>query len=123
MLQILTRAQFCASVHRVRAASAIVRSHATDRGGESDQEFDSRVSCPLIIRGSYSATFSPNRDCYVHPGGEVSVRSLADLDGVSMKEVHKILDFKRMKCKIEAEKDENNEVQWTLSAFRNHISH
>ena len=74
-----------------------------------------RISAPLLIRGGYSKIFNPRKSNYTHPGGEDALSHLADLEGVSMKEIHKILDFKRLKCKNEAEK--SGDKSWVLNAF------
>lgn len=101
MLQIITRGVFRAAVHRVRAPSQ----------GESV-----RVSSPFLIRGLYKATFCPRCEDmnYRHPGGEEALRCLADLEDVSMKEIHRILDYKRLRC---VKENQDSGKDWVLSAY------
>ena len=102
MLEIITKRKFRAVVHRVRSPSF----------KQAEGETTSRVSAPYLIRGLHKAVFSPKN--YNHPGGEEAVNELADLDGVTCREIHKILDFKRQRC---AKSNENNPAEWVLSSF------
>lgn len=114
MLQILTRSRIRACVHRVRSLTSIMSIHGS-ASLTDERLMMNRISAPLLIRGNYSKVFSPRKSCYTHPGGEEAVSHLADLEGVSMKEIHKILDFKRLKCKNEA--DRSGDKSWVLNAF------
>jgi hypothetical protein len=89
-------------VHRVRAPPS------------GDPGSKSRVSAPFLIRGLYTAKFTPRCHDYFHEGGEDALGALADLDGVSMKEIHKILDFKRLKC---VKENQDSGKDWVLSAY------
>ena len=98
LFHILTKSKIAAAVHRVISPSEVVR-----------------ISAPLLIRGLTSNKFDPKNKDYQHPGGSTALQSLADLEGVSMKELHKILDFKRLKYKKE---NENNlDSNWVLNSF------
>jgi hypothetical protein len=106
-LQVLTKNRFSAAVHRVKD-SGYVTSELT--GAQV------RYSCPFLIRGRHSAIIDMKSSKYVHPGGEDAVSSdkVPDLDGISVKAMHKLLDLKRQKCF----RDNNSrEGEWVLSAF------
>lgn len=117
ILQVLTKAHYRATVHRVRAPT-----HGT------------RISCPFIIRGKWGRVVNMrnglNLDCeeghekqmeevnletfYDHPGGLKALRKhTPDLDGSDISLIHKILDLKRAKCR---KKNEDNPNDWVLAA-------
>ena len=96
LLQIIFRQKFRASVHRVRSP---LERH--------------RLSSPLLMRGRRAAIIDPSK--YEHHLSEEEVAALlADLHGVSMSEVHMLLDLKRRKC---SKQNQINEAEWVLSAF------
>lgn len=96
LLQILFRQRFRASVHRVRSPLA-----------------HHRVSSPLLMRGRRAAVIEPLM--YEHYLTEEEVAALvADLRGVSMSEVHTLLDFKRRRC---SKQNQTSETEWVLAAF------
>lgn len=76
-LEVATRKFYRALVHRVRAPASSYP----------------RVSCPFIIRGR--GVFDMNNAKYTHRAGAESW--LPDLDGISVKTLHKMMDFKRQK--------------------------
>ena len=89
LLQVLTRKHFRATIHRVRAPVGAHRE---------------RISCPLLIRGKWGRIISlkgtePTASVPEHPGGAAALALLADLDGIDMKTLHRMLDFKREKCR------------------------
>lgn len=117
LLQVLTRAHYRATIHRVRAPT-----HGT------------RISCPFIIRGKWGRVVNMRNgldlDCeegqerpmedvhleksYEHPGGIKALRAhTPDFDGSDISLLHKILDLKRARCR---KKNENNDSDWVLAA-------
>ena len=115
VLQVLTRAYYRATIHRVRAPL-----HGT------------RVSCPFIIRGKWGRIVNMRNGLsiehsdetgkevvevertYDHPGGmEVLKKYTPDLDGSDISLLHKILDLKRAKCR---KRNENSTADWVLAA-------
>ena len=100
-LQVLTRAHFKALIHRVRAPSAGASTSST------------RHSCPLIIRGRNLALIDlANTVKYVHqPRGSAL---LADLDGVTMRQLHRLLDIKRQRV---VQKPRGPGEPWVLMAY------
>jgi len=99
-LQVLTRSHYKACVHRVRSP-----------------QNENRLSCPYIIRGKSKATIAlRDTQKYAHGASDEQLQSItADLDGTTMKFLHKMLDFKRQKC---LKANENNVDDWVLqSAF------
>ena len=113
VLQVLTRAYYRATIHRVRAPRA-----------------GTRISCPFIIRGKWGRTINMRNgqnlesdgegeeeeleSYYAHPGGnEVLKKYTPDLDGSDVSLVHKILDLKRAKCR---RRNENATSDWVLAA-------
>jgi hypothetical protein len=56
----------------------------------------------------------PKNDRYLHRKRAASLKALPDLDGVTMREIHKMLDIKRMRC---VEKHRDATENWILSAF------
>lgn len=96
-LQMLTKSYYRAAVHRVRVTG-----------------INNRVSCPFIMRGrkkalikniseDVMAALKPDKKAYI-----------ADLDGASMGLIHKMLDFKRVKCR---KHHENSTEDWVLAAY------
>ncbi len=75
-----------------------------------------RSSCPYLIRGQNSAVISITDPKYIHPGGEAAITpdKIPDLDGTTMRLLHKLLDLKRQKCFRENDSKPGN---WVLSAF------
>ena len=104
MLEILTKRKFLSAVHRVRAPQS-----SSSIGARS------RVSAPLLIRGLYSSIFLDPSKNYSHEYDGAAKENLADLEGCTMKEVHKILDFKRMRCV--AQHEGSDEESWVLSSY------
>ena len=97
IMQILTRHHYRAAVHRVIASSAW------------------RISCPFIIRGAQKVLLtSPDDVMYAHSNHEAAMTILANLEGVTMKHIHKILDLRRARCRKKHEDDEN---EWVLCAY------
>jgi hypothetical protein len=98
-LQILFKQRFFACVHRVRFPSSGIR-----------------YSCPLLIRGKHVTVLESRNIKYKHLCDEESLsNTIANLDGVSMMEVHTLLDLKRKRC---AKLNSDNENQaWVLAAF------
>jgi hypothetical protein len=117
VLQILTKAYYRATVHRVRAPMA-----------------GTRISCPFIIRGKWGRIINMRNALnldgeegtefteedivlsthYQHPGGTRALRQhTPDLDGSDISLVHKILDMKRAKCR---KKNEGRQEDWVLAA-------
>jgi len=105
-LQVLTKTHFRALVHRVRAPSI--------KGSGSGSV--SRVSCPFIIRGKLSALVDVgNTTKYAH--GPEAVQHVADLDGVTMKLLHKMLDLKRQKTVKANEGRAAKGEPWVLTSY------
>lgn len=102
-LQLLTKSRFKAAVHRV------VYNH-------NHMAMD-RVSCPFLIRGRHEMVINIHDSRYNHPGGAEAVGNdnMADLDGITVKTMHKLLDLKRQKCF--REHDNGIPHAWVLSAF------
>lgn len=97
IMQILTRHHYRAAVHRVIASST------------------RRISCPFIIRGYPKAYLtSPDDAIYNHSNKEVAMTMLSNLEGVTMKHLHKILDLRRARCR---KKHENDDGDWVLCAY------
>jgi isopenicillin N synthase-like dioxygenase len=103
-LQMILKQHFTACIHRVRAPHAGVR-----------------YSCPLIMRGRPTALISPSQEKYKHKIETEDIRRcVADLDGVSMNDVHLLLDLKRQKCSREHR--DSDEEDWILSSFPTKIT-
>jgi hypothetical protein len=99
LLQVLTKKHYLATVHRVLRPR-----------GSAQLE---RVSCPYLVRGKWSTVIAlggtdgeGNRlhNAHRHPGGAETESRLPDLDGVSLRLLHKMLDLKRAKCRAVHEK-------------------
>lgn len=76
-----------------------------------------RISCPYLIRGRHGAVLDlHNTARYNHPGGVAAVdeRSMPNLDGTSVRMLHKLLDLKRQKCFRD---NGSAEGPWVLSAY------
>ena len=114
MLEILTKRKFQAVVHRVRTPQP-TRKHQVEECASGDNDTRSRVSAPFLIRGLYSSIFLDPSKNYDHEFEDAAKKNLADLEGCTMKEVHKILDFKRMRCVKEHEG--SDEGSWVLSSY------
>ena len=97
LLQILLKGRFRACVHRVRSP---LEGH--------------RFSSPWLIRGRRRATIDPLHGKYKHRISIEEVTAMVALDGVSMGEVHLLLDFKRRRC---SKQNQTNETEWILTAF------
>lgn len=101
-LQVLTRAHFKALIHRVRAPSAIASASSS-----------TRHSCPLIIRGRNAALIDlANTVKYVHQPCGAAL--LADLDGITMRQLHRLLDIKRQRV---VQKPRGPGEPWVLMAY------
>ena len=77
-----------------------------------------RISAPFLVRGRHSAIIRlHDHSRYRHPGGEdaLSESLMPNLDGTSMKMMHKLLDLKRQKCFRDNGSKENS--SWVLSAY------
>jgi len=99
-LQVLSKSRFKAAVHRVRNVL-----------GTAD-----RVSCPYLLRGRHDAVIQLRSDTYAHPGGADAVAEdkMPNLDDISVKLMHKLLDLKRQKCFRD---NGSAEGSWVLSAY------
>lgn len=95
-LQVLFKQQFRACIHRVRCPTSGVR-----------------YSCPFIMRGRPGAVLDRLNIRYSHDRQE-ALAAVADLDAVSMEEVHTLLDMKRKKC---ARANVNSQGEWVLAAY------
>jgi isopenicillin N synthase-like dioxygenase len=106
-LQVLTKHNFRACVHRVRV--------------DNNTSRDGRLSCPFIIRCLDSATLYLQESLVDQHGLQRRAMYLAKLDGVRMQAIHSLLDFKRQKCfamRIKGvEDDKEEDEEWILSAF------
>lgn len=95
ILQVLTRSYYRATIHRVRAPPSATR-----------------ISCPFIIRGKFGRMIdlrpfvSSIKEGEEHP-------HIPDLNEMDIKTVHKMLDFKRAKCR---RKYEDHTGSWVLSS-------
>jgi isopenicillin N synthase-like dioxygenase len=109
-LQVLTNHYIRASIHRVNNFA---------------RSLPPRISCPLIIRGTAWEAIRYHSCSALHQeAGEadkdedeltlIEGLTLPDLEGVSMKVIHKILDVKRQKC---FEKYGEQEGNWVLAAY------
>jgi isopenicillin N synthase-like dioxygenase len=96
--QMLSRSYFRAAVHRVRVMGA-----------------SSRVSCPLIMRGRKKAEIKALEESVLASISEEHRAYVPDLDGTSMALIHKMLDFKRVKCRKSNEDTEDDD--WILAAY------
>ena len=119
VLQVLTRAYYRATIHRVRAPLA-----------------GTRISCPFIIRGKWGRIINMRNgenlesdteeqggggedigdlgSHYPHACGRETLKKYTpDLDGSDVSLVHKILDMKRAKCR---KRNENAVADWVLAA-------
>jgi hypothetical protein len=126
-LQVLSKHRFKAAVHRVRNFGVpssllhVVSSEdaaVKDAGTSNSQHRNQRISCPYLIRGRHGAVFDiHNTDRYTHPGGAeaVSEELVPNLDGTSVKMMHKLLDLKRQRCFRENGSAEGS--TWVLSAY------
>ena len=100
-LQVATKKYFRALVHKVRAPAYTAGTTTP------------RISCPFIIRGRSGAIFDMgNKDKYTHRTGAEAW--IPDLDGISMKVLHKILDHKRQKVMNDPRPDGTD---WYLMSF------
>jgi isopenicillin N synthase-like dioxygenase len=130
-LQVLSKHRFKAAVHRVRnfgvpsslspssadASTADPAANGADTS-HTDESRNQRISCPYLIRGRHGAIFDiHNADKYTHPGGldAVSEELVPNLDGTSVKMMHKLLDLKRQRCFRENGSAEGS--TWVLSAY------
>jgi isopenicillin N synthase-like dioxygenase len=122
-LQVLTKSLYRAAVHRVaeqQGQHQYQHQEAVAEGGDglSVARPVTRISCPYIIRGRHGAVISL-RDAarYTHPGGDeaVSEEKMPNLDGTSVRMMHKLLDLKRQKCFRENGSAEGK--NWVLSAY------
>ena len=117
-LQVISKHRYKAAVHRVRNLGDV---------GPFSPHVDhetrgvipiTRISCPYLIRGRHGAVFDiHNAEKYNHPGGEdaVSEENMPNLDGTSVKIMHKLLDLKRQRCFRENGSAEGSD--WVLSAY------
>lgn len=97
IMQILTRHHYRAAVHRVITSSS------------------RRISCPFIIRGcSKTLLTAPDDAIYHHSNSEAAMTVLSNLEGVTMKHIHKILDLRRARCR---KRHENDDDDWVLCAY------
>eukprot|EP01041_Mallomonas_annulata_P003832 gene3832-7635_t len=113
-LQLLTRSRYRAAIHRVAVSPNVAR-----------------VSCPFLVRGRPKAVVGGRT--YHHPGGACAVQSLPDLQGISMKMLHLLLDRKRGRCAAAHQHDdddgdgnadgEQDEREWVLCAFPESYGH
>ena len=119
-LQVLSKHKFKAAVHRVRNFG--VTNYGRDsvdsdgHNNHSDAISISRVSCPYLIRGRHGAVIDlHNTTRYHHPGGSEALDEMPNLDGTSVKMMHKLLDLKRQKCFRDNGSAEGR--SWVLSAY------
>lgn len=96
-IQMLTKSYYRAAVHRVRVTS-----------------INNRISCPLIIRGRKKSLISKIDEDELSRIGDERMNYVADLDGTSMGLIHKMLDFKRLKCR---DLNSENGDDWVLAAY------
>jgi hypothetical protein len=75
-----------------------------------------RVSCPYLLRGRHDAVIQLRSEKYTHPGGAEAVgeERMPNLDDISCKLMHKMLDLKRQKCFRD---NGSAEGTWVLSAY------
>ena len=131
-LQVLSKHRFKAAVHRVRnfqhttttstaaTSTTILPTTTTEYThlSTTKQEYNTRISCPYLIRGRHGAIIDlHNTEKYQHPGGIscISEENMPNLDGTSVKMLHKLLDLKRQRCFRENGSSEG--INWVLSAY------
>lgn len=130
-LQVLSKHRFKAAVHRVRnfGCSAYIDATANVGVGAVVDGMDCaaqkqrassnvRISCPYLIRGRHGAVIDlHNSERYQHPGGAEAVDEdhMPNLDGTSVRMLHKLMDLKRQKCFRDNGSAEG--ANWVLSAY------
>ena len=100
-LQMLTKSYYRACVHRVRVTGK-----------------NNRISCPLIMRGRKKALIRSIDEDRLIAIPEYQRSYIPDLSGTSMGLIHKMLDFKRLKCR---KQNENSNEDWVLAAYPVHL--
>lgn len=113
-LQVLTKNRFKATVHRVvefPSSSSNCTNGDTSTGEVASKH---RISCPYLIRGLNDAVINMHDEKYHHQEDSLTTDKVPDLDGTTMKLLHKLLDLKRQKCFRD---NDSKPGSWVLSAF------
>lgn len=112
-LQVLTKNRFKATVHRVVEFPFSFGGN-TNSSSESSISTRYRLSCPYLIRGLNDAVINMHDIKYIHQQDALTPDKVPDLDGTTMKLLHKLLDLKRQKCFRDNDSKPGN---WVLSAY------